>query len=155
MKKARTAGHECGIHHFKHVVDYTFFNKIFESKKSVNVQKEFQNYSTPNDYRSYYHVMVYLWVIHCFINITFIMYGWKISFIYLPFACMFIFIEDDKKKNMKSLKRRLSKHLVLVTNQCLGDKKHFLLPQGIRQDGETLRQVMRLNFNIRWLALYF
>ncbi|CAH1969371.1 unnamed protein product [Acanthoscelides obtectus] len=41
---------------------------------------------------------------------------------------------------MKSLKRKLDRHLVLVVNQQLGDKKHYLLPQGTLQDGETLRQ---------------
>ncbi|VEN58582.1 unnamed protein product [Callosobruchus maculatus] len=41
---------------------------------------------------------------------------------------------------MKSLQRKLDKHLVLVVNQTLGDKKHYLLPQGLLQAGETLRQ---------------
>lgn len=43
---------------------------------------------------------------------------------------------------MKSLQRKLDKHLVLVVNQKLGDKKYFLLPQSKREDGETLRQVI-------------
>lgn len=55
---------------------------------------------------------------------------------------MFTFIEDDKKNNIASLNRKLNKHLVLVTNQNLGSKDYYLLPQGIRQDGETLRQVI-------------
>nr|CAH7728002.1 unnamed protein product [Callosobruchus chinensis] len=49
--------------------------------------------------------------------------------------------DADKKNDMKSLQRKLDKHLVLVVNQMLGDKKHYLLPQGILQAGETLRQV--------------
>nr|CAH7728001.1 unnamed protein product [Callosobruchus chinensis] len=48
--------------------------------------------------------------------------------------------DADKKNDMKSLQRKLDKHLVLVVNQMLGDKKHYLLPQGILQAGETLRQ---------------
>lgn len=46
----------------------------------------------------------------------------------------------DKKNDLTSIKRSLENTLVLLTEQQLGDKKHFLLPQGIRSDGETLRQ---------------
>lgn len=42
---------------------------------------------------------------------------------------------------MKSLNRKLSKHLVLVVNEKLGNKDYFLLPQTLHQDGETLKQV--------------
>ncbi|XP_072395546.1 large ribosomal subunit protein mL46 [Diabrotica undecimpunctata] len=48
--------------------------------------------------------------------------------------------DADKKNDQKSLNRRLDKHLIYVLNQKVGDKKFYLLPQGIRQDGETLRQ---------------
>ncbi|CAH0559513.1 unnamed protein product [Brassicogethes aeneus] len=48
--------------------------------------------------------------------------------------------QDDKKNNDKSLNRKLDKHLVLLVNQKLGDQKHYLLPQGKREEGETLRQ---------------
>lgn len=48
----------------------------------------------------------------------------------------------DQENNLKSLKRKLDKHLVLVVNQKIGDKKFYLLPQDKRQDGETLRQVI-------------
>ncbi|KRT85689.1 hypothetical protein AMK59_1456, partial [Oryctes borbonicus] len=46
----------------------------------------------------------------------------------------------DKKNDQKSLSRKLDKHLVLVVKQKLGDKDHYILPQGVRNDGETLRQ---------------
>ncbi|CAG9865044.1 unnamed protein product [Phyllotreta striolata] len=48
--------------------------------------------------------------------------------------------DADKKNDGKSLKRKLDKHLVFVTNQTIGKDKFYLLPQGSRQDGETLRQ---------------
>ncbi|KAL3278451.1 hypothetical protein HHI36_013772 [Cryptolaemus montrouzieri] len=47
---------------------------------------------------------------------------------------------DDKTNNIKSLNRKLSKHLVLLTNQKIGNKTYYLLPQGERQEGESLRQ---------------
>lgn len=50
--------------------------------------------------------------------------------------------DADKKNDLKSLERKLDQHLVLVTQQEVGKKKHFLLPQGIRQEGESLRQVI-------------
>lgn len=49
--------------------------------------------------------------------------------------------DADKKNDLKSLNRKLDKHLIFVVNQKLGDKKLYMLPQGLRQDGETLRQV--------------
>ncbi|KAF2898318.1 hypothetical protein ILUMI_07861 [Ignelater luminosus] len=48
--------------------------------------------------------------------------------------------EDDKSNNVKSLNRKLNKHLVLLVKHKLGKETHFLLPQRIRQDGEALRQ---------------
>ncbi|XP_018579215.1 39S ribosomal protein L46, mitochondrial isoform X2 [Anoplophora glabripennis] len=48
--------------------------------------------------------------------------------------------EPDKNNDLKSLERKLDKHLVLVLDQKIGDKNYFMLPQGVRQDGETLRQ---------------
>lgn len=55
--------------------------------------------------------------------------------------------EADKTNDVKSLNRKLDKNLVLVVNQKVGDKKHYLLPQGKIEDGETLRQVKNLNFS--------
>lgn len=46
----------------------------------------------------------------------------------------------DEKQDVTSLQRKLDKHLVLLTQQTVGKKKYFLPPQGIRQDGETLKQ---------------
>lgn len=54
------------------------------------------------------------------------------------FLCV---VEDDKKNNVKSLNRKLANHLVLVTSQKIGNKKYFMLPQGLRKDGESLKQV--------------
>lgn len=46
----------------------------------------------------------------------------------------------DKKNDLTALKRSLEHTLVLLTEQQLGDKKYFILPQGKRTEGETLRQ---------------
>ncbi|XP_023024236.2 mitochondrial ribosomal protein L46 [Leptinotarsa decemlineata] len=48
--------------------------------------------------------------------------------------------EADKKNDLKSLSRKLDKSLVFVLNQKIGDKYFYMLPQDLRQDGETLRQ---------------
>ncbi|XP_022910308.1 large ribosomal subunit protein mL46 [Onthophagus taurus] len=48
--------------------------------------------------------------------------------------------ECDKKNNVKSLNRKLDKHLVFVMKQKIGNKDHYLLPQGLRKDGENMRQ---------------
>ncbi|XP_063908577.1 large ribosomal subunit protein mL46 [Zophobas morio] len=48
--------------------------------------------------------------------------------------------EADKKNDVKSLNRKLDKHLVLVVKQNIGKDNLYLLPQTLRQDGETLRQ---------------
>ncbi|KAK4883511.1 hypothetical protein RN001_006830 [Aquatica leii] len=47
---------------------------------------------------------------------------------------------DDKANNIKSLNRKLDRHLTLLIKQKLGNDNLFLFPQGARQDGETLRQ---------------
>ncbi|ENN75252.1 39S ribosomal protein L46, mitochondrial [Dendroctonus ponderosae] len=46
----------------------------------------------------------------------------------------------DQTNEVKSLQRKLSKHLIFVQNQKIGDQSFYILPQGIREDGETLRQ---------------
>jgi large subunit ribosomal protein L46 len=48
--------------------------------------------------------------------------------------------EADKKNDDKALDRKLDKHLVLVMKQKIGQKDLYLLPQAMRNDGETLRQ---------------
>ncbi|RZC36700.1 39S ribosomal protein L46, mitochondrial, partial [Asbolus verrucosus] len=48
--------------------------------------------------------------------------------------------EADKQNDVKSLNRKLDKHLVLVVKQKVGKDSLYLLPQDLRQDGETLRQ---------------
>ncbi|KAK9881990.1 hypothetical protein WA026_018179 [Henosepilachna vigintioctopunctata] len=44
------------------------------------------------------------------------------------------------ENNNRSLNRKLDKHLVLLVKQKIGNVHHYLLPQGPRQEGETLRQ---------------
>lgn len=46
----------------------------------------------------------------------------------------------DNANDVKSLNRKLDKHLILLVNQKIGNKSYFLPPQGLRQDGETLKQ---------------
>ncbi|KAJ8941594.1 hypothetical protein NQ318_012940 [Aromia moschata] len=48
--------------------------------------------------------------------------------------------DEDRKNDVKSINRKLDKHLIFVLNQKVGKEKYFMLPQDIRQDGETLRQ---------------
>lgn len=50
-------------------------------------------------------------------------------------------IAADGSNDVKSLNRKLDKHLVLLTKQKIGNKTHYLLPQGTREEGETMRQV--------------
>ncbi|XP_055843100.1 39S ribosomal protein L46, mitochondrial [Episyrphus balteatus] len=47
---------------------------------------------------------------------------------------------DDKTNNLKSIKRRLEDTLYLLVEQKVGKNTLLLLPQGIRQEGETMRQ---------------
>lgn len=47
---------------------------------------------------------------------------------------------DDQSKNIASTNRCLDDSLFLLVEQKLGTKSHFLLPQGPRLDGETMRQ---------------
>ncbi|XP_061388338.1 large ribosomal subunit protein mL46-like [Musca vetustissima] len=47
---------------------------------------------------------------------------------------------DDKANNILSTNRCLDDTLYLLVEQTVGSKKHFLLPQGPRLDGETMRQ---------------
>lgn len=45
----------------------------------------------------------------------------------------------DQKKDKTSTDRSLDQSLILLLEQQIGGKKYFLLPQGTRNDGETLR----------------
>lgn len=47
---------------------------------------------------------------------------------------------DDQSKNVLSTNRCLDDTLYLLVEQKLGTKSHLLLPQGVRLDGETMRQ---------------
>jgi len=46
----------------------------------------------------------------------------------------------DEKNDTTSTERKLSNSLLLVTKQKLGKNSYWVLPQGIRQEGETMRQ---------------
>lgn len=46
----------------------------------------------------------------------------------------------DQINDVKSTDRKLENTLVLLTEQQIGTKQHFILPQGKRNEGETLRQ---------------
>lgn len=48
--------------------------------------------------------------------------------------------EEDRKNDTTSLNRKLEDTLVLLVEQQLGKERHFLLPQGKREAGETMRQ---------------
>ncbi|XP_067002676.2 large ribosomal subunit protein mL46 [Anabrus simplex] len=48
--------------------------------------------------------------------------------------------EADKQNDTKSLDRKLDQHLVLVVQEKVGNEYHWLLPQGVREEGETMRQ---------------
>ncbi|XP_058461984.1 large ribosomal subunit protein mL46 [Malaya genurostris] len=48
--------------------------------------------------------------------------------------------DADKKNDVKSLERKLEETLILLTEQKLGDKSYYLLPQGRHVSGESLRQ---------------
>lgn len=47
---------------------------------------------------------------------------------------------DDQSKNVKSINRQLEHTLILLMEQKLGNESHLLLPQGLRLEGETMRQ---------------
>ncbi|XP_058831820.1 large ribosomal subunit protein mL46 [Topomyia yanbarensis] len=48
--------------------------------------------------------------------------------------------EADRKNDVKSLQRKLEETLILLTEQKLGEKSYYLLPQGRHVAGESLRQ---------------
>ncbi|XP_012287407.1 39S ribosomal protein L46, mitochondrial isoform X2 [Orussus abietinus] len=49
-------------------------------------------------------------------------------------------ITADQKNITDSLQRKLDRNLLLLTEQKLGDNKYWLPPQGLRKEGETMRQ---------------
>lgn len=50
---------------------------------------------------------------------------------------------DDTSNNLMSHNRKLEDNLYLLTEHTLGSKKYFLLPQGVRMDGETMCQTAK------------
>ncbi|KAJ9573816.1 hypothetical protein L9F63_008798 [Diploptera punctata] len=59
---------------------------------------------------------------------------------YNKFTFMPRVTEADKIKNFNSVDRMLENHLLLVVHQKLWDQKIWIMPQGLRMDGETLLQ---------------
>lgn len=50
-------------------------------------------------------------------------------------------LEFDEQSIMSSLERKLDKNLLLLMEQKIGNKSYWIPPQGIRKDGETMKQV--------------
>lgn len=48
--------------------------------------------------------------------------------------------DADRSNDTKSLRRKLEETLILLVEQSIGKDKLFLLPQGLRKEGETMRQ---------------
>jgi large subunit ribosomal protein L46 len=48
--------------------------------------------------------------------------------------------EADKTNDLQSLERKLDRHLLLLVQQKLWDQKVWIMPQGLRVDGETMLQ---------------
>lgn len=48
--------------------------------------------------------------------------------------------EADKTNNVNSVDRMLENHLLLLVHQKLWDQKVWIMPQGLRMDGETMLQ---------------
>lgn len=60
-----------------------------------------------------------------------------------------LFLEFDKENITSSLKRKLDKNLLLLVQQKIGDSHYWIPPQGIRKEGETMKQVC-----LQFLILY-
>lgn len=52
-----------------------------------------------------------------------------------------LFLEFDEQNITSTLKRKLDKNLLLLVHQKIGDSHYWIPPQGIRKEGETMRQV--------------
>ncbi|XP_050293780.1 39S ribosomal protein L46, mitochondrial isoform X2 [Anthonomus grandis grandis] len=64
--------------------------------------------------------------------------AWKEEFI--KFKPADKFTDSDKSGNVKTVNRKLDKHLVCVIKEKIGNKDMYVLPQAKREEGETLRQ---------------
>lgn len=72
----------------------------------------------------------------------------------LSLVYSFLFSDADKKNDKTTHDRCLQRHLVLVTDQKLGNDVKTLLPQGKWKDGETLRQVIHINIVKMYCFIY-
>lgn len=65
----------------------------------------------------------------------------------------------DKENDNKSTQRKLDRHLVLLLNETLGDKSHWVMPFGKHIQGETMRQtaerVLAEKLNKKILAKFY
>ena len=59
---------------------------------------------------------------------------------YSKFTPMSRVTEVDKTNNVNSPDRMLENHLLLIVHQKIGDQKIWIMPQGLRVDGETMLQ---------------
>lgn len=64
-----------------------------------------------------------------------------------------LLLEFDKQNITSSPQRKLDKCLLLLVQQKVGNAYYWIPPQGIRQDGESMRQVTKIicfkNNNLR------
>lgn len=59
---------------------------------------------------------------------------------YSNFAYESRLTEADRMHDLQSLERKLDRHLLLVFQEKQGDQKVWIMPQGLRMDGETMLQ---------------
>ena len=52
-----------------------------------------------------------------------------------------LFLEFDEQNVTSTLKHKLNKNLLLLVQQKIGNSHYWIPPQGIRKEGETMRQV--------------
>lgn len=52
-----------------------------------------------------------------------------------------LFLEFDEQNVTSTLKHKLNKNLLLLVQQKVGNSHYWIPPQGIRKEGETMRQV--------------
>jgi len=54
---------------------------------------------------------------------------------------MTLLFTGDLDKDMKSVHRCLDRKLILLVKHTLGEQDHWMLPQAVRNDEETMREV--------------
>lgn len=69
------------------------------------------------------------------------LYRQKKKWRYKNYLFLLLLSDADTKNDQWSVERRLDQPLVLLVKQTLGDS-HWVFPQGPRQEGESMRQVV-------------